>query len=289
MSWLVDSSLTFFQKFWMNVLKCGPIPRHIAFIMDGNRRFATKTHVQKSEGHSKGFEKLAECLQWCLELGVKEVTVYAFSIENFKRSKEEVDTLMKLAREKFKVLFEEKEKLMKNDVCIRVIGNLDLLPDDIKKSIAKSMLLTKDNQKSILNVGFAYTSTDEICHSIKTIVEGVKSNHILIEDINEDVLSQCMYTNLSPNPDILIRTSGEVRLSDFLLWQCSNSQLYFAEVLWPEFNIWDLMACVFKYQRDCGFKNKHKKEINCNSDRVQRFVDHVNNKRIAQLEIYAQA
>lgn len=122
MSWFVDTPLTAFQRFCAKILKTGPVPFHVGFIMDGNRRYANKTQVKRKEGHNKGFEKLAECLQWCREFGIREVTVYAFSIENFKRSKEEVDTLMELAREKYKKLLEEKERLMEEGVRIRVIG-----------------------------------------------------------------------------------------------------------------------------------------------------------------------
>ncbi|KAF7273284.1 hypothetical protein GWI33_014005 [Rhynchophorus ferrugineus] len=226
MPWIAENSLTPVQRFCSNILACGPVPRHIAFIMDGNRRYAKKKQIDKAVGHSRGFEKLSECLRWCLELNIKEVTVYAFSIENFKRSKEEVDALMELARSKFTKLFEEKDKLMENGICIRVIGNLSLLPEDIRKLIAKAMILTKDNNKAILNVAFAYTSREEMTHSIQTIVEGVKNGDIVKEDIDEDLISNCLYTNLSPNPDLLIRTSGEVRLSDFLLWQISNTQLF---------------------------------------------------------------
>ncbi|KAJ8931090.1 hypothetical protein NQ314_016040 [Rhamnusium bicolor] len=273
-------------------MKCGPIPNHIAFIMDGNRRFATKTKMQKSEGHSKGFEKLAECLQWCKEIGIKEVTVYAFSIENFKRSKDEVDTLMQLAKEKFQKLFEEKEKIMREGVCIRVIGNLSLLSEDLRKLIAEAMLLTKDNNKAILNVAFAYTSRDEISNSIKTVVEGIDENKIQISDINEELISQCLYTNLSPNPELLIRTSGEVRLSDFLLWQSSNTNICFTNVLWPEFCIWHFLGCIFKYQRSCNDLRKYELEHKVDGKRshgVDSFLEDLQQKRIAQLEVYAKA
>jgi len=293
MSWLADNSLTAFQKFCINVLKCGPIPLHLAFIMDGNRRYARKQQVEKAEGHSRGFEKLSECLRWCLELGIKEVTVYAFSIENYKRSQDEVDTLMQLAREKFLKLLEEKDKLAENGVCIRVIGNLTLLPDDLRKLVAQAMLMTKDNNKAILNVAFSYTSRDEITHSIKTIVEAAKEGEVLLEDINEDLVSSCLYTNSSPNPDLLVRTSGEVRLSDFLLWQVSNTQIYFADVLWPEFSIWHLLGCIFKYQRNytsmIEFENKHKASTAESSFRVRSFLDKLGEKRCKQLEIYANA
>nr|XP_023026199.1 dehydrodolichyl diphosphate synthase complex subunit DHDDS [Leptinotarsa decemlineata] len=292
MSWVTNYPFTLLQKFCINVIKCGPIPSHLAFIMDGNRRYATKTNVKKAEGHSKGFEKLGECLQWCRELGIREVTVYAFSIENFKRSKEEVDTLMQLAREKFQKVFEEKDKLKEEGVCIRVIGNLSLLPQDIRKLIAEAMLLTKDNNKSILNVAFSYTSSDEITNSIKEIVDGVNQNLIDVEDITEELISNCLYTHSSSNPEVLIRTSGEVRLSDFLLWQVSESEIFFTDVLWPEFCIWHLLGCVFKYQRSYNYLKKFDYQYKIEkplTKKVQSFVDQLAKKRFEQLELYAKS
>lgn len=147
------------------------------------------------------------------------MTVYAFSIENFKRSQEEVDTLMGLAREKFAKLLEEKDKLREKGIKIRVIGNLNLLPKDIQKTVAEAMLLTKDNNTSILNVAFAYTSREEIANSLKTIVEGVENNDLLPEDLNDSLIDECLYTNKCSSVDLIVRTSGEVRFSDFLLWQ----------------------------------------------------------------------
>lgn len=249
MSWIRNSTLNCLQYLAVKILRSGQIPRHVAFIMDGNRRYANKQHVEKVQGHKKGFDKLAETLQWCLDLGIPEVTVYAFSIENFKRTKEEVDGLMELARQKFQRLLDEKEKLMEHGVCVRVIGNLGLIPEDIRRLIAEAMIITKNNNKAFLNVAFAYTSRDEITCAIKDILKGVNDSDLLSEDINEDLISKCLYTYNSPNPDLLIRTSGEVRLSDFLMWQVSNSCIYFADVLWPEFSAWDLISAVFYYQR----------------------------------------
>ncbi|KAJ3624169.1 hypothetical protein MTP99_017814 [Tenebrio molitor] len=287
MSWIVDSSLTFFQKFCVNVIKCGPIPNHIAFIMDGNRRYASKTKVEKAEGHVKGFDKLAETLQWCLELGIKEVTVYAFSIENFKRSDDEVATLMKLATEKFQKLLDEKDSLMAEGVCIRIIGNLSLLSPELRKLIAEATLMTKHNKKAFLNVAFAYTSRDEIVSTAETIVEGVKKGFLDVDNIDEDLFSDCLYTSASPEPDMIVRTSGELRFSDFLLWQIADSHICFAQVLWPEFCIWHLLACIFKYQRSYNDLQKCKtlKEENGN-DRVQRFLDELQQKQLTQLKSF---
>ncbi|XP_043362026.1 dehydrodolichyl diphosphate synthase complex subunit DHDDS isoform X7 [Dermochelys coriacea] len=185
MSWIKEGELTIIERFCANVIKAGPMPRHVAFIMDGNRRYAQKCHVKRQQGHSEGFDKLAQTLRWCLNLDIREVTVYAFSIENFKRSKEEVDGLMELARQKFSRLLEEQENLKKHGVRIRVLGDLPLLPLDIQELIAQAVLATRNYNN----------------------------------DVSESLLDKCLYTNNSPNPDLLIRTSGEVRLSDFLLWQ----------------------------------------------------------------------
>lgn len=247
--WVRESNLLWYHRWIIKVLKAGPIPQHVAFIMDGNRRFARKENIAKAEGHSKGFDKLSETLQWCQDIGIREVTVYAFSIENFKRTKEEVDTLMNLAREKFKKLLEERDKLHERGICIRIIGNMSLLPVDIQQFMAEAVLLTQNNKEAFLNVAFSYTSRDEITHSIRTVAEGVRDGQLEEDDIDEEVLTKCMYTKHCSDPDLLVRTSGEVRLSDFLLWQSSSTVIYFTETLWPEFNIWHLFGAVFYYQR----------------------------------------
>lgn len=247
MSWVREHTLNWFQSLTLKALRTGEIPRHVAFIMDGNRRYASKQKVAKKQGHVEGFDRLSETLSWCIDLGVSEVTVYAFSIENFKRTKEEVDDIMELARQKFKHLLEEKEKIMERGVCIRIIGNLSLIPDDLRKLIAKVMCITRNNNKAFLNIAFAYTSRDEITNTIKSITQAVKRSDILPEDINEDLISNSLYTYT--NPDLLIRTSGEVRLSDFLMWQISNTCIYFTKALWPEFTVWDFIHAIFYYQK----------------------------------------
>lgn len=224
------------------------MPKHVAFIMDGNRRYAQKQHVERQQGHSQGFEKLAQTLRWCLKLGIHEVTVYAFSIENFKRSKEEVDGLMELARQKFARLLEEQENLEKHGVQIRVLGDLSLLPEDIQKLIAQAVMRTRSYNKCFLNVCFAYTSRQEMANAVREMAWGVEQGLLEPSDVSEFLLDKCLYTSNSPNPDLLIRTSGEVRLSDFLLWQTSHSCLVFQPVLWPEYSFWNLCEAVLQYQ-----------------------------------------
>ncbi|XP_072606773.1 dehydrodolichyl diphosphate synthase complex subunit DHDDS isoform X4 [Vulpes vulpes] len=248
MSWIKEGELSLWERFCANIIKAGPMPKHIAFIMDGNRRYAKKCQVERQEGHSQGFNKLAETLRWCLNLGILEVTVYAFSIENFKRSKSEVDGLMDLARQKFSRLMEEQEKLQKHGVCIRVLGDLHLLPLDLQELIAQAVRATKHYNKCFLNVCFAYTSRHEISNAVREMAWGVEQGLLDPSDVSESLLDKCLYTNHSPHPDILIRTSGEVRLSDFLLWQTSHCCLVFQPVLWPEYTFWNLCEAILQYQ-----------------------------------------
>lgn len=248
--WVRDQyQYSWLQRLGINVIKVGSIPRHVAVIMDGNRRFAKQSGVATIEGHTKGFDKLAETLQWCRELGVKEVTVYAFSIENFKRGEKEVDGLLNLAKEKFKVLISEEEKLKKHGVRVKIIGNISYLPEDMQEIVKKAEEITENNTEATLNVAFSYTSREEITHAVLESSRIVQQGDLKPEEIDEDLLESLMYTKHSTKPDLLIRTSGETRLSDFLLWQASSSITYFTPVLWPEFSIWHLLAGVFFYQR----------------------------------------
>lgn len=293
MSWIRDSSLSWIQSLCVKIIKNGRVPKHVAFIMDGNRRYAKKNNVQKVEGHSQGFEKLAETLQWCLDLGISEVTVYAFSIENFKRSQEEVDALMELSRQKFEQLLSEKDKLMEHGVCIRIIGNLSLLPQDIQKLIAQAMILTKDNNKTFLNVAFAYTAREEMAQAVRAVVSGVEKGALEVSDVTQQLLSSCLYTSASPDPELLIRTSGEVRLSDYMLWQVSCSCIYFVDVLWPEFSIWHLLAAIIKFQRSYAqlvpvCQADEMANGSC-SERSSVFQTHLAANRLATLEELSRA
>ncbi|XP_041463127.1 dehydrodolichyl diphosphate synthase complex subunit DHDDS-like [Lytechinus variegatus] len=265
---------TWFQSFCLRVLKCGPVPQHVAFIMDGNRRFAKKKSFQTLEGHSLGFEKLAETLQWCLDLGITEVTVYAFSIENFKRSRQEVDGLMELARKKFLRLLEEKDQIMKHGVCVRVIGDLDLLPRDVQEVVAEAMFISRDNTRATLNVCLAYTSRQEMANAVKEVALGVEEGILFPSDVSEELIEQCLYTNRCKDPELLVRTSGEVRLSDFLLWQSGYSVLSFVEVLWPEFSIWHLFAAVLHYQTKYNAVQTAKEAMLHNRRRAVQESDH---------------
>jgi len=243
-----DHKPSYFMSLCYKIMQTGKIPQHVAFIMDGNRRYARRESISKGDGHSKGFQKLTEVLKWCYELNILEVTVYAFSLENFKRDQEEVDALMTIFKEKIDRLLLEEENIMKHGVCIRFIGDISLFNKDIQVSMAKVVKMSRNNNKSILNIAMAYTSRDEITMAIKEIAIGVDEGLIENSDINEELIESCLYTSQCKPVDLLIRTSGEVRLSDFLLWQSSFSTLCFVDALWPEFTVWSFFYCVLKYQ-----------------------------------------
>ncbi|XP_055340532.1 dehydrodolichyl diphosphate synthase complex subunit DHDDS-like [Paramacrobiotus metropolitanus] len=253
-TWIRKDGRSWLQKVACDVVKMGRIPNHVAFIMDGNRRFAKRLHIDRAQGHLMGFDKLTETLEWCSDLGITEVTVYAFSIENFKRSKEEVDCLMELARQKFGVLLSEREKLHQHGVCVRIIGNLHMLPLDIQEIANEIMEMTSENNRAFLNVCMAYTAREEIAHSVKELATLAVNGDIRLDEIDEKALSSHLYTRMSSDPDLLIRTSGEIRLSDFLLWQASHSILSFVEVLWPDFSLWHLLACILYYQHQISYR-----------------------------------
>lgn len=176
--------------------------------------------------------------------------MYAFSIENFKRTKEEVSGLMDLARVKFKRLIEEKDKLNEKGVRVRVIGNIELLPRDLICLMKEAMFMTKDNSEAFLNIAFSYTSRDEIVETSRILVDGLRNGKLDEQDVNMDLFDKCLYTGECPEPDLIIRTSGETRLSDFMLVQSKSSFLHFCPQLWPEFTAWHLIRAVFAYQYD---------------------------------------
>lgn len=265
---------TWLQRVCESVLKSGPIPQHVAIIMDGNRRFAVKNSMEKFEGHVKGFDKLAETLEWCLDLGITEVTVYAFSIENFKRSPDEVNELMELSRQKFAKLLEERNLIQEHEVCVRIIGDISLLPRDLQELLAEAVSISANNERAVLNVCFAYTARDDMCNAMRELSEGVKEGLIQQSDISENLLEKCLYTSHSRSVDLLIRTSGEVRLSDFLLWESAYSCLAFVKVLWPEFSIWHLYAAILHYQRNYSKIEIARQNLRIERERLQRESDY---------------
>ncbi|XP_026748163.1 dehydrodolichyl diphosphate synthase complex subunit DHDDS-like [Galleria mellonella] len=279
MSWIKENCVSFFQLFCIKVVKTGRIPQHIAFIMDGNRRYAKKHSVKSSAGHSRGFDKLSETLKWCLDLGIPEVTVYAFSIENFKRTEEEVNALMDLARDKFQRLLDDIDQINEWGVRVHIAGRLSLLPDDLRALVSRGMLATQHNNKLRLNIAYAYTGRDEISRAASHIIDSVKNKELNADDIDDELVSATLELG---EPELLVRTSGEVRLSDFMLWQVSNTVLYFSDVLWPEFTIWNLLAAIIHFQRHAPLL----KEEGTISDTKQTFLNKLEFRRIQELEKY---
>lgn len=216
-------------------------PNHIAIIMDGNRRWARKNNLRSVEGHlagSKNFKKIAEA---CYRMEVKILTVYAFSTENWKREKTEVNYLMKLL-----ALFLKKElsTFNKKNIKLNIIGEIEKLPESVRKVAEKVMRDTRDNKKGILNLAISYGGRTEILNAIKKIIK----DKINPDKINEKLLENYLYTAGQPDPDLLIRTSGEMRTSNFLPWQCAYSELYFSQKLWPDFSERDLEEAISKFR-----------------------------------------
>lgn len=224
-------------------IKQNQVPEHVAIIMDGNRRYAAELGLPPNAGHIFGRDKLEEVLEWCFELGIKNLTVYAFSTENFERDSGEVQTLMNLCKEELKKASKD-SRIHKNQVKIRLLGRLESLPRDISKSAQYVMDETKDYDKYSFNIALAYGGREEIIQAIQKIAEDVKDGSLKIEDIQEPIVSKYLYTNGIPDPDLILRTSGEERISNFLLWQLAYSELYFSDVYWPAFQKRDFLKAI---------------------------------------------
>jgi len=233
--------------------------------MDGNRRFAKDFGLAPDAGHVFGKEKIEDVLGWCFELGVKNLTiedvlewcfelgvnnltVYAFSTENFERETDEVKTLMDICKKELDRASKD-SRIHKNEVRIRVLGRLDLLPEDIAKSAEYVMNQTKKYDKYSFNIALAYGGREEILQAIQKIAGDVKDGKLKIEDIKEPIVSKYLYTNGIPDPDIILRTSGEERISNFLLWQLAYSELYFSDVYWPAFQKRDFLKAIRTVQQ----------------------------------------
>ncbi|XP_072977731.1 dehydrodolichyl diphosphate synthase CPT3 isoform X1 [Typha angustifolia] len=262
---LSASILRFLRQSLFSVISFGPMPNHIAFIMDGNRRYDKSRKVEKGSGHRVGFTALTSSLQYCYEMGVKYVTVYAFSIDNFKREPSEVQSLMDLMREKIDELLKRESIVSKYGIKINFWGNLNLLTEPVRLAAMRAVKSTANNMGPVLSVCVAYTSTNEIVHAIELACaerrsraqQGCESGNYDAEvkgnDMDHEIsvaeLEQHLYTADCPDPDIVIRTSGETRLSNFLLWQTNFSHLQNPDPLWPEFSLRHLIWAILEYQR----------------------------------------
>lgn len=227
------------------------IPTHIAIIMDGNGRWAKERLLPRTLGHKAGVEAIRSVIKEGSNLGVKHITLYAFSTENWKRPKLEVEALMNLLNTYLK---KELKELHENNVKITTIGDIEVLPIKSLEAVNNAINITKDNTGLNLNIALNYGSRNDIKNAVVDIVKNCKSGKIDIEDINEDMISNYLSTKSIPDPDLIIRTSGEQRISNFLLWELAYSEFYFTDVYWPDFNEEELRKAIYVYQsRDRRF------------------------------------
>jgi undecaprenyl diphosphate synthase len=221
------------------------IPKHIAIIMDGNGRWAKERNLPRTFGHRAGIESIREIVKECSKLGVKYLTLYAFSTENWKRPTEEVNALMKLLVEYLKNEFKE---LHSNNVVINSIGNISKLPEVCQRELATAYENTKNNTGLILNLALNYGGRDDIINAFKKMHKDIKFGKLQEDDICESIINSYLYTKGMPDPDIIIRPSGESRLSNFLLWQCAYSEFWLSDIKWPDFKKEHLHKAIYDFQ-----------------------------------------
>ena len=237
--------MIFKQVDYKNKINSEKLPKHVAIIMDGNGRWAKQKGLIRTIGHEKGSTAVREVVEASAEIGIENLTLYAFSTENWKRPKFEVDTLMKLLVSSLK---KEIQKLHDNNIKLNAIGNLKLLPKKVLAELTDVIERTKNNSRMTLTLALSYGSREEIVNAMKEIGEKVKNNIISHEKIDETIINEHLYTRNLPDVDLLIRTSGEQRISNFLLWQIAYAELYFTEVLWPDFSKEELYVALHSYQ-----------------------------------------
>jgi undecaprenyl diphosphate synthase len=229
-----------------NTIDLDNLPKHLAIIMDGNGRWAKQQGFLRTFGHEKGSKSVKLTIEECARLGINNLTLYAFSTENWNRPKLEVETLMNLLINSLK---KELKTLQDNNIKLNFIGNLDKMPKNAQKELLDVIDKTKSNNRMILTLALSYSSRDEIVNAVKNISNKVKNNIISIDTIDESIINEHLYTHNLPDVDLLIRTSGEHRISNFLLWQIAYAELYFADVLWPDFKEEHLYEAIISFQK----------------------------------------
>jgi len=237
-----------YEKTIERQIRKGPVPKHLAVIMDGNRRYAESLGMLPFEGHLKGKTTLENLSDWSRDFGIHYLTVYAFSLENFNRSKEELEPLMELFEESFRNAGDD-PRVHENKVRVRAIGHRELLPENVVEAIEYAESKTKDYNNFNYNLAVAYGGRQELVRSMKNIGKKLKSGQIDIDDIDADLISSNLYTSGLPDPDLILRTSGEERISNFLLWQLAYSELYFADVFWPNMRKIDFLRAIRSFQQ----------------------------------------
>ena len=222
------------------------LPKHLAIIMDGNGRWAKKQGLLRAIGHENGTKSVKVTVEACAKLGIENLTLYAFSTENWNRPKLEVDLLMKLLINSLK---KELATLVKNNIKLNSIGNLENLPKSVQKELLEVIEKTKNNTRMTLTLALSYGSREEIINAVKIISDKVKNNIISIDSIDDSILNKHLYTHNLPDVDLVIRTSGEHRISNFMLWQIAYAEFYFTNVLWPDFSEENLYEAIISYQK----------------------------------------
>lgn len=272
----------FAWKCLFSVLSIGPIPDHIAFIMDGNRRYAKRYNLEEGAGHKLGYMALMSMLKYCYELNVKYVTIYAFSIDNFKRRPEEVQSLMELLQDKIEGLIKEESIVNRYGIRVRFVGDLSLLDNSVRLAAERAMSVTAGNSKAVLSICIAYTSTNEIVNAVQQSCQEKWDEHKMLDSCGSSCdlidytcnggkkeekfiflvdIERHMYMPVDPGPDIVVRTSGETRLSNFLLWQSAHSLLYSPSVLWPDIGLRHFIWAILDFQRNHSYFEKKKKHL----------------------------
>ncbi len=229
-----------------NTIDLNNLPKHLAVIMDGNGRWAKQQGLLRALGHENGTKSVRLTVEECAKLGIENLTLYAFSTENWNRPKLEVDTLMNLLINSLK---KELKTLQDNNIKLNFIGNLTKLPNKAQKELVDVIEKTNSNSRMILTLALSYSGRDEIINAVKNISNKVKNNIISIDAIDESIINEHLYTHNLPEVDLLIRTSGEHRISNFLLWQIAYAELYFTEVLWPDFTETHLYEAIISFQK----------------------------------------
>jgi len=239
-----------YRKWLEDSIKSKPVPQHIGVILDGNRRWARIKGKSLEESYRIGAKKVEELLEWCVRLGVKTLTIYVFSTENFKRKPDEVEAVMRVAEETLSRVLKD-ERLHKHGIRVKALGRTWLLPHNIQRLLLELETLTANYSNYYLNIAIAYGGRAEIIDAIRQISSLVAKGELQPDDINEELVEKFLYTSHLPNPhpDLIIRTSGEERLSGFLLWQSAYSELCFLDVYWPDFRYIDLLRAIRTYQK----------------------------------------
>jgi tritrans,polycis-undecaprenyl-diphosphate synthase [geranylgeranyl-diphosphate specific] len=235
------------EKRLSELVRAGPLPRHLAIIMDGNRRFANQHGLLIREGHRQGKDTLEELLNWCLEVGLRILTVYALSTENFLRPSEELDGLMQLFDRSFREVATD-PRVHEHGIRVRAIGNRALLPPHVQEAIGVAERATQQYSNYFYNIAIAYGGREEIVEAIRSIAREVQEGRLAPESIDANLVSKNLYTGNLPDPDLVFRTSGEERISNFLLWQTAYAELYFADVLWPGLTKIDFLRAIRSFQ-----------------------------------------